>query len=155
VKENSKKEKVSEMKNNNITFWILGMALSMFIGTQMAYHDEVTGVIELYHHYPERSEKPVTTKLMRVTAYCAGSCCCGKYADGITASGKPAKGFLVAAPPDIPFGTLLSIEGYAEGLPVPVYDRGGAIKGDRLDVLCDTHQEALEWGVRNINVVFY
>jgi len=49
----------------------------------------------------------------------------------------------VAAPPFIPFGTLLAIDGYAGGLPVPVLDRGGAIKGKRLDVFFNNHNDAL------------
>ena len=96
------------------------------------------------------------TRKMRVTAYCHCDKCCGKWADGITASGKPVtanKGRFVAAPVGIPFGTLISIPGYSGGLPVPVLDRGGAIRGDRLDVFFVTHQEALNWGVRELAVV--
>ena len=87
-----------------------------------------------------------------VTAYCPCVICCGSYSDGLTASGRPAEGFLVAAPLDIPFGTLLRIPGYAGGYPVPVLDRGGAIKGNRLDVLFPTHIEALRWGRQYLKV---
>jgi len=90
-----------------------------------------------------------------VTAYCACSRCCIK-SDGITASTQPvwANGFrLVAAPPEIPFGTMLMIPGYNEGFPVPVLDRGGAIKGNRLDVFFSKHAEALKWGKREVDVV--
>ena len=34
----------------------------------------------------------------------------------------------------------------ADGQPVPVIDRGGAIKGHKLDVFFDSHEAALEWG---------
>ena len=91
-------------------------------------------------------------RTMEVTAYCKESCCCGDFADGITASGERAEGFLVAAPPQIPFGTLLLIDGYAGGAVVAVRDRGGAIKGDKLDLLFPSHREALEWGRRIIDV---
>ncbi len=85
-----------------------------------------------------------------VTAYCPCEKCCGKWADGITASGKPAVGKIVAAPPEIPFGTVLSVPGYA---PDAVdQDSGGAITGNRLDVLFATHQEALNWGVQELMV---
>ena len=87
-----------------------------------------------------------------VSAYCPCELCCGEWADGITASGMPAEGFLVAAPPLIPFGTLLSIPGYNNGLPVPVLDRGGSIKGNRVDVLFATHYEALNWGRKTLTV---
>jgi 3D (Asp-Asp-Asp) domain-containing protein len=44
------------------------------------------------------------------------------------------------------------ISGYNDGQPVKVLDRGGAIRGDRLDVFFASHQEALEWGVRYLDV---
>lgn len=88
-------------------------------------------------------------RVWRVTAYCPGSCCCGSFADGRTASGTRTDHRLVAAPPEIPFGTVLDVPGYGR---VKVEDRGGSIKGNRLDVLFPTHAEALEWGVRNLNV---
>ncbi len=83
--------------------------------------------------------------IWRVTAYCPAACCCGNFADGLTASGVPAVGLIVAAPPDIPFGTPLTVQGYGYAV---VADRGGAITGRKLDVLFKTHQEALNWGVR-------
>ena len=93
--------------------------------------------------------------LWRVTAYCPCSKCCGKWSDGITASGHPAVGEFVAAPPEIPFGTRLAIDGYADGLPVPVWDRGEAIKDRRIDVFFAEHQEALNWGVQYLKVIFW
>ena len=95
------------------------------------------------------------TKTMLVTSYCPCKVCCGPKAHGVTASGVPAKGALVAAPPSIPFGTRVSIPGYNGGRPVPVLDRGGAIKGDHLDVLFPTHRAALQWGKRYVKVTFY
>jgi 3D (Asp-Asp-Asp) domain-containing protein len=44
------------------------------------------------------------------------------------------------------------IAGYNGGEPVKVLDRGGAIHDDRLDVFFDSHKEALEWGVRNLDI---
>jgi len=94
---------------------------------------------------------------MTVTAYCPCEKCCGQWADGITASGLPvtANGRkFVAAPREIAFGTLITIPGYPteSPAPVPVLDRGGAIKGDRLDVFFPTHAEAMAWGVRTLDV---
>jgi len=90
--------------------------------------------------------------IYNVSAYCPCERCCGEFADGITASGQPAEGFFVAASPEIPFGTLLSIPGYNNGLPVPVLDRGGAIKGNKIDVFFPTHSEALQWGRQYLNI---
>ena len=96
------------------------------------------------------------TKTFRVSAYCPCEKCCQQYSDGITANGykiKPGDKF-VAAPKEYPFGTVMYISGYDDNC-VLVRDRGGAIKGDRLDVFFPTHQEALEFGVRYIDVVVY
>jgi 3D (Asp-Asp-Asp) domain-containing protein len=91
---------------------------------------------------------------MRVTAYCPCAKCCGQSADGITANGhRIAEGDrFVAADRQYTFGTELIIPGYHGDTPVRVLDRGGAIKGNKLDVFFNTHQEALEWGVRHLDV---
>ena len=91
---------------------------------------------------------------MRVTAYCPCEKCCGKWADGVTACGhkiRPGDAF-VAADKEYPFDTEMIIAGYNNGKPVQVLDRGGAIYGNRLDVFFGNHEEALEWGVRYIEV---
>ena len=41
------------------------------------------------------------------------------------------------------------------GDPVPVLDRGGAIKGARLDVLYATHEQARAWGVQELEVAIW
>ncbi len=91
---------------------------------------------------------------MRVTAYCPCPICCGQYSDGITACGhkiQPGDSF-VAADKRYPFNTDMLIPGYSNSQPVKVLDRGGAIKGNKLDVFFATHEEALEWGVRHLDV---
>jgi 3D (Asp-Asp-Asp) domain-containing protein len=94
---------------------------------------------------------------MRVTAYCPCPKCCGKYAKGITACGyKIHRGdALVAADKKYSFGTEVIIPGYNNNRPVKVLDRGGAIYGNRLDVLFDSHEKALKWGVKDIEVRVY
>jgi len=94
---------------------------------------------------------------MLVTAYCPCKQCCGKE-DGITASGKSVKtngGRFVAADPTLPFHTKLTIPGYADDQPVPVLDRGGAIKGNRLDVFFPTHKQARQWGKQWVDVTVW
>jgi len=84
-----------------------------------------------------------------VTAYCPCAKCCGRCADGRTASGVPARGKIVAAPKSIPFGTLIFVPGYGTA---SVQDRGGKIRGNRLDVLFETHAEAARFGKRRLTV---
>jgi len=99
------------------------------------------------------SEQWETVK-MRVTAYCPCPKCCGSYSDGITACNYEIRegDVFVAADSEYPFGTEMVIAGYNNGGAVKVLDRGGAITGNRLDVFFNSHEEALKWGVRHIEV---
>ena len=99
-----------------------------------------------------RHSGPRKTVTMRVTAYCPCAKCCGTSSPGITASGETADTPLVAAPRHLPFYTWLIVPGYNNNRPVQVLDRGGTIKGNCLDVLFPTHQEALNWGVKYLQV---
>ena len=90
-----------------------------------------------------------SVKVYKVTAYCSCSKCCGSHANGYTASGTRATaGRTVAAPSNLPYGTKLNINGRT----YVVEDRGGAIKGNRIDVYVNSHSEALAWGVRYLPV---
>ena len=79
-----------------------------------------------------------------ITAYCPCVKCCGK-SDGITATGtKATQGRTIAVDPSkIPYGTQVEIEGV--GIMI-AEDCGGAIKGNKIDLYFDTHQDALNWG---------
>ncbi|MEJ2702649.1 MAG: 3D domain-containing protein [Sedimentisphaerales bacterium] len=108
------------------------------------------------HSEPVRSELTVRweTVLMRVTGYCPCPKCCGKHSDGITASGHEIThgDTFVAADRRYGFGTRMIVPGYNDSKPVDVLDRGGAIRGDRLDVFFDSHEQARQWGVRYLAV---
>ena len=105
---------------------------------------------------PRRSEHHL---LMEVTAYCPCRKCCGPKARGLTASGRDINHnggkFVAADTSKLPFGTELLIPGYADDKPVQVLDRGGAIKGDKLDLFFPTHKEALKWGRRKVEVTIF
>jgi len=101
---------------------------------------------------------------VKATAYCLCKKCCGKStshpAYGITASGLkiiPGTGMKVVAsdPSVIPLGTEVYIEGlygasdYGYAI---VADTGSAIKNLKIDLYMDTHQMALNWGVKTVRV---
>ncbi len=92
---------------------------------------------------------------MRVTAYCTCPRCCGKFAQGRTANmHKVRRGdVFVAADKRVPFGTEMIIPGYNQERPVEVKDRGGLIKGKRLDVFFNNHKVAQKWGARYLDVL--
>ena len=95
-----------------------------------------------------RTEGTGTTKIFKITAYCACSKCCGKQT-GITASGTRATaGRTVAASSQYAFGTKLIINGRE----YVVEDRGGAIQGNKIDIYMNSHAEALAWGVKYLPV---
>ena len=75
---------------------------------------------------------------------------------GITASGLPlAVGMIAVDPRIIPLGTNCYIEDpngvYNLGY-VLAADTGGLIKGNRIDVCVPTYDDAIQFGVRNLNV---
>lgn len=87
---------------------------------------------------PEPEPERIYLGLYYVTGYDTCAACCGKT-DGITASGTYATaGRTVAASSEFDFGTRLWIDGLGERV---VEDRGGAIGGGRLDVVCEDHEE--------------
>ena len=88
--------------------------------------------------------------VFKVTAYCPCAICCGKT-DGITATGvKATQGRTIAVDPKvIPYGTEIIINGNT----YVAEDCGGAIKGNRIDMYFDSHQEALKFGVQYLEGV--
>lgn len=90
-----------------------------------------------------------------LTAYCPCSRCCGKWANGITATGTAAtEGRTIAVDPTvIPYGSTVTL--FYESGETRSYiaeDCGGGIKAQRIDVFFDDHQAALEFGVQSAMV---
>ena len=98
--------------------------------------------------------EPLYTLKVNVTHYCACSKCCGKNADGITASGKRVASGMVAMSSHYPFGTVLVINGEV----YTVEDRGGSgIENDiaRVDIYVEDHKQALRLGRYWAEATFY
>lgn len=97
----------------------------------------------------------------KITYYCACEQCCGVWAKNRpqdesgqaivkTASGAVAEaGRTIAVDPDvIPYGTEVIINGHT----YTAEDCGGAIQGNRIDIYCDSHEAALQGGVKYCEV---
>lgn len=99
----------------------------------------------------------------RISGYCSCEKCTGSWSRIPVSSGKrkTASGYtlkpdgsdrfrICAADKSIPFGTKLRIPGVSGE--VVVEDRGGAIRGNRIDLYCgsdpEAHRRAQEWGVQ-------
>lgn len=106
-----------------------------------------------------RPIRKVGSVRMLITAYSPDKRSCGPNARGITASGMSvwtnAMQLVAADTRLLPFGSLISVPGYHGGKPVPVLDRGGAIKGRRIDVLFPTHEQANAWGKRYVTITVW
>ncbi|MBL4808626.1 MAG: 3D domain-containing protein [Phycisphaerales bacterium] len=112
-----------------------------------------------YRWFDGKLIRPARVIYMTVTGYSPDARSCGKFADGKTATMNSVwtNGMkLVAADPKVlPYWSMVSIPGYANTEIVPVLDCGGAIKGNRLDLLYPTHEIALQWGVRQVPVTVW
>jgi uncharacterized protein YabE (DUF348 family) len=109
-----------------------------------------------------------TTRKMSATAYTAGLESTGKspgdHSYGITSSGRAVKAHhTIAAPPDIPIGTKVYIPELVKfwakhGVSIDgiftVEDRGGGIKGNKIDIFMDNINMTRIWGRRSVTVYF-
>lgn len=102
--------------------------------------------------------KTPSVKTLNTSAYCACVKCCGKT-NGITSSGAKATAwYTVAAGKGYPIGTIIYIPALSNkpnGGWFVVQDRGGAISNNKLDVFCSTHNEALQYGRKNLECYIY
>lgn len=104
----------------------------------------------------EKSED-ITYIEFKVTAYCSCEKCCGVWAtkrgDGPVygAAGKELiQNYSVAVDRDLyEFGTIFVDE---NGNEYEAADVGGAVKGNHLDLYMSDHQEALNWGVKTLEL---
>lgn len=100
----------------------------------------------------------------KLTAYCGCSKCCDQYAINrpVDKNGNEivygsigkvlTQGKSIAVDPNvIPYDTKVVINGHE----YIAHDTGGAIKGNKIDVYFDNHQEALDFGVKYAEVFVY
>lgn len=84
-----------------------------------------------------------------ITAYCPCAECCGRWADGVTASGLPAGPGIGAVGPDvIPLGSTVIIDGQK----YLAADTGSGVEGLHIDIFLASHEETVAHGVRTADV---
>lgn len=94
----------------------------------------------------KKSKKKKQKKLIgnfKITAYCIH----GRTASGTTTT---ANRTIAADPSVLPYGTEVVINGKT----YVVEDTGGAIKNNRIDIYMSTYDEAIQWGVKNVDVYY-
>ena len=90
---------------------------------------------------------------MTATAYTA-SCegCSGITATGINLLENPDMKVISVDPNVIPLGSKVWVEGYGEAI---AGDTGGAIKGNKIDIFIPDKQDAINYGVQEVQVKVY
>lgn len=151
---------------------LLGTGTGILIGKAPSKDEPVETVLAAEpNFFTEKVQEvePITTKPeeiepiylgnYRITAYCACKKCCGVWAEnrpnGIVKGAMGVEltpGYSVASP--LAFGTKLYIEGYGD---VVVQDRTASwvveeYNGEIIDIYFDSHEEALNFGVRYADV---
>ena len=90
---------------------------------------------------------PVGQFTINASAYTASADECNND-KGVTSSGIIVKeNRTIACPPSFPFGVKISVKGYGTYV---CEDRGGAIKGNHIDIFVQTKKEAFAFGRRNL-----
>ena len=87
---------------------------------------------------------------MEATAYYPGAEDTWPYASGISASGlKAGYGIIAVDPKVVRLKTPVYVEGYGYAI---AGDKGGAIKGRKVDLCFDTYEEAVRFGRKKVKV---
>ncbi|USK59914.1 G5 and 3D domain-containing protein [Peribacillus asahii] len=81
------------------------------------------------------------------TASCNG--CSGVTATGMNLKSNPHAKVIAVDPNVIPLGSKVHVEGYGYAVAA---DKGGAIKGNKIDVFIPSKSEAYRWGVKRVKV---
>jgi len=81
------------------------------------------------------------------TPYCKG--CSGTSATGVNLRLKPGLKAIAVDPSVIQLGSKVWVEGYGTAIAV---DTGGAIKGNKIDILVQSEIQAINWGVKRVRI---
>lgn len=152
-----------------IAFAMFNIALGLVVGTVSAQNiqTETVKVVEPIETVAVVKQVPIVTEpttvenkeivslgTYKLSAYCIENYphICNDGDSTYTATGtRPTPGRTIAVDPDvIPYGSEVIINGHT----YIAEDCGGAIKGNRIDIVFATHQEALEFGIQYAEVSY-
>jgi 3D (Asp-Asp-Asp) domain-containing protein len=135
------REKNSALLTNTL------MNYPVYVSVKTQEETERERILARYEEKRKNAKYPQGKFTINASAYTAAADECGK-SDGITASGlKVKEGVTIACPPQFPLGTKIKIEGMGTRI---CEDRGGAIKGNHIDIYVETKKEAFSFGRRNL-----
>ncbi|MFC9600928.1 ubiquitin-like domain-containing protein [Peribacillus butanolivorans] len=93
------------------------------------------------------SGKEIYVSSTAYTASCKG--CSGVTSTGVDLKSNPDAKIIAVDPSVIPMGSKVYVEGYGYAVAA---DKGGAIKGNRIDVFFSSKNDAYRWGVKKVKV---
>lgn len=146
-----------------VAIWVFGFTIGRCTASTSPVETTKVQAQELAILTETVYQEPVVEWLdFKATAYCSCSKCCNGWANNrpvdkygneivLTASGDRAiEGVTIAADWSVlPKGTEVEIQDYGTYL---VQDKGGSIKGNRIDIYFSNHQSALQFGVQNVKL---
>ncbi|MFE5431504.1 ubiquitin-like domain-containing protein [Peribacillus simplex] len=93
------------------------------------------------------SGKEIYVSSTAYTASCKG--CSGVTSTGVDLKSNPGAKIIAVDPNVIPMGSKVYVDGYGYAVAA---DKGGAIKGNRIDVFFSSKNDAYRWGVKRVKV---
>ncbi|MDM5451133.1 ubiquitin-like domain-containing protein [Peribacillus simplex] len=93
------------------------------------------------------SGKEIYVSSTAYTASCKG--CSGVTSTGVDLKSSPGAKIIAVDPSVIPMGSKVYVEGYGYAVAA---DKGGAIKGNRIDVFFSSKNDAYRWGVKKVKI---
>lgn len=96
---------------------------------------------------PTNEGKSISVTATAYTAECAG--CTGITKTGINLHENPDAKVIAVDPSVIPLDSKVYVEGYGYAI---AGDTGGAIKGNKIDLYVLSETEAMNWGVRTVEI---
>ncbi|MFP3512039.1 ubiquitin-like domain-containing protein [Peribacillus sp. SIMBA_075] len=93
------------------------------------------------------SGKEIYVSSTAYTASCKG--CSGVTSTGVDLKSSPGAKIIAVDPSVIPMGSKVYVEGYGYAVAA---DKGGAIKGNRIDVFFSSKSDAYRWGAKKVKI---
>ncbi|MFF2854566.1 ubiquitin-like domain-containing protein [Peribacillus sp. NPDC058002] len=93
------------------------------------------------------SGKEIYVSSTAYTASCKG--CSGVTSTGVDLKSNPGAKIIAVDPNVIPMGSKVYVDGYGYAVAA---DKGGAIKGNRIDVFFSSKNDAYRWGVKRVKI---
>ncbi|MDM5356539.1 ubiquitin-like domain-containing protein [Peribacillus sp. ACCC06369] len=113
------------------------------VGTQTTVAQASRGVTNV----SSSSGKEIYVSSTAYTASCKG--CSGVTSTGVDLKSNPGAKIIAVDPSVIPMGSKVYVEGYGYAVAA---DKGGAIKGNRIDVFFSSKDDAYRWGVKKVKI---